>query len=240
VFSGNPAGANCTGNPEACDRYGTEFSLSGGALWMGELQYAVNQGDDAKGLAATYKIGGWFHTGEFADQEFGVGPNGRPISLATIPTPKPLNHQGDWNLYGIADQMLWRGDSQTVSVFARGGIAPGDRNLVSWYVDGGIGVGGLIPGRDNDTLTVGAAYSKISSEAADLDRQRRALDGPYPIRDGEAAFELTYQAQIAPWWNVQPDLQYIVHPGGNVPSEKNTARAIGNALVVGVRSTVTF
>src|SRR5215831_16421822 len=46
VFSGNPAGANCNDLPQACNRYGTTFSFSGGALWMSELQYAVNQGKD--------------------------------------------------------------------------------------------------------------------------------------------------------------------------------------------------
>ena len=43
VFSGAPAGANCVGLPQQCDPYGTTFSLSGGALFMEELQYGINQ-----------------------------------------------------------------------------------------------------------------------------------------------------------------------------------------------------
>ena len=71
-------------------------------------------------------------------------------------------------------------------------------------------------------LTFGVAYAKISSDAAALDQDTLALNGPpYPIRDEEVVFELNYQAQIAPWWTVQPDLQYIVHPGGNVPDPNN-------------------
>ena len=38
VFSGAPAGANCTMLPQQCNRYGLTFSLSGGAFWIGELQ----------------------------------------------------------------------------------------------------------------------------------------------------------------------------------------------------------
>ena len=62
----------------------------------------------------------------------------------------------------------------------------------------------------------------------------------YPIRNAETVFEVSYIIQIAPWWMVQPDLQYIVHPGGNVPDPDHPDRAVGNALVVGVRSTMTF
>ena len=48
------------------------------------------------------------------------------------------------------------------------------------------------------------------------------------------------QPQLAPWWIVQPDLQYIVHPGGNVPDPGNANAAIPNAFVAGVRSTIKF
>jgi porin len=53
-------------------------------------------------------------------------------------------------------------------------------------------------------------------------------------------FEMTYAAQIAPWWIVQPDLQYIVHPGGNVPNPNDPTVAIGNAFIAGIRSTIKF
>jgi porin len=41
---------------------------------------------------------------------------------------------------------------------------------------------------------------------------------------------------------VQPDFQYIFHPGGTVPNpnDPTQTRPIKNAVVVGVRSTVQF
>ena len=72
VFSGNPAGANCNDVPQACNRYGTTFSFTGGSLWMGEVQYAINQGKQATGLPGVYKLGGWYATTDFADQHYGV------------------------------------------------------------------------------------------------------------------------------------------------------------------------
>ena len=240
VFSGDPAGKNCNDNPQVCNKYGTTFSFSGGAFWIAEAQYQVNQEKDAKGPAAAYKIGVWYHTGTFADQHFGIDATGAIVTLAATPEGT-LDHRGNWGLYGVIDQMVWRGGERSASVFLRGGFSPSDRNLVSWYVDGGIGFKGLIPGRADDTLTLGVAHSRISKDVAALDQDTLLLNGaPYPIRNGETVFELSYVAQLAPWWTVQPDLQYIVRPGGNVPDPNDPTRAVGNALVIGARTTITF
>lgn len=241
VFSGDPAGKNCNGNPQACNNHGTTFSLSGGTFWIGEAQYQVNQGDKAQGLAAAYKIGAWYHSTNFADQHFGIDPSGATVSLATTPAASPLNHRGDWGLYGVIDQMLWRGNQKDASVFLRGGVSPSDRNLVAWYVDGGIGFNGLIPSRPNDTLTFGVGHSSISGDAANLDRDVRFLSGaPFPVRTAETVFELSYMAQLAPWLTFQPDIQYIVNPGGNSPDPSNPTGAVGNAFVIGARITMNF
>jgi len=53
-------------------------------------------------------------------------------------------------------------------------------------------------------------------------------------------FELTYKARLAPWWTLQPDLQYIVHPGGNVPDPDDADQSIGDSFLIGLRTTVTF
>ena len=45
--------------------------------------------------------------------------------------------------------------------------------------------------------------------------------------DGETTLEATYRWVLTDWLSLQPDLQYVVHPGGDP--------ALGNALVVGLR-----
>jgi porin len=215
VFSGDPAGPNCNDDPQRCNAHGTTFSFYGGALWMGEAQYAL----DAGGLAGVYKLGGWYATTNFADQRFGVDPTGTVLTLADPSLPDPLFHHGDWGVYGVADQMVWRGPASSLNLFVRGGASPSDRNLISYYVDGGAGIKGLLPGRVDDVLTFGVAYVRIS-------------------RDAEIVFEASYAAQIAPWWIVQPDVQYIVHPnGGQNPHPTLTH---GHAFVGGIRSTIKF
>jgi porin len=242
VFAGDPAGRNCMDDPQVCNRYGTTFSLYGGALWMGEAQYAVNAEKNAAGLPGIYKLGFWYATKYFDDQRFGIDPaTGLTVSLADPSMPDPLRHRGNWGVYAMADQMIWRSAASSVNVFLRGGVAPSNRNLLSFYVDGGVGIKGPFAGRPDDKITFGVAHARISGDAADLDRDTLTISGPpYPIRDHETVFELSYIAQIAPWWSIQPDLQYIVHPGGKVPHPDDPNVTVGNAFVAGMRSTISF
>ncbi len=63
---------------------------------------------------------------------------------------------------------------------------------------------GLIPGRPKDILGFSPQYAFISSEAG--------LPDSY-----ELALETFYEIQVTPWMIFQPDLQYIVNPGGQYP-----------------------
>jgi porin len=222
VFSGNPRGQGCVDNPQICNPHGTTFSLSGGTLWLGELEFAANADKAAAGLPGTYKLGAWRETGAFPDQFNGA-----------------LTHPGDWGIYGIADQMVWRRpgtEDQGLSVFMRMGGAPSDRNLVSWYADGGFGFKGVLADRPDDVLTLGIAFGQISGDASAADRLADPLT---PVRDHEAVVELNYSARIAGGWTLQPDLQYVIHPGGNVASPTGSG-SVGNALVLGLRTTFAF
>jgi porin len=218
VFSGDPAGDNCVGNPQVCNFHGTTFSFDGGALAIAESELGVNQAKAAKGLPGLYKIGFWYATANYADVRF------------------PRNHDGNWGIYGVIDQIIWQRGDTAISLFTRGGATPSDRNTVSFYVDGGVGVKGLLPGRVDDTLTFGVAYEKISPDAVAADR-----DAALPVvRSNEVVFEVSYMAQIAPWWTIQPDFQYIVHPGGRVSDPANPLVPVRDAAVIGVRSVLKF
>jgi porin len=199
-------------------QHGLAFSFTGGALMMAEAELGLNQAKAAKGLPGVYKIGFWYATADYNDVRF------------------PTTHDGNFGLYGVADQTIWQGGDTSISVFTRAGVVPTDRNTVSFYVDGGLGVKGLLPGRADDTLTFGAAYQKISSDVIAFDR-----DSLSPVvHSNEVVFEVSYAAQIAPWWVIQPDFQYIVRPGGNVEDPANPGNPVRNAAVIGVRSVLKF
>jgi porin len=241
VFNGDPAGSNCDGDAQECNRHGTKFPLNGGGtLWIGEMHYGVNQSDKSPGLPGMYKLGGWYANNDFADQRYGLDSAGTPVSLADSSMAQALNHRGNWGVYGVADQMVWRGEHSSLNVFLRGGFSPSNRNLVSYYVDGGLGLKGPFASRPDDTLTLGVAYAKISPDAVRADRDALAINGaPYAVRSDEMVFELNYTAQITPWWTVQPDLQYIVNPnGGQNPNDPT--RGLHHAFLVGVRTSIAF
>ena len=74
-----------------------------------------------------------------------------------------------------------------------------------------------------------------------LDRDAVLFSGiDSPIRDYEAAVEITYQGQITPNWMLQPVFQYIVHPGGHIPINSSGSSAIPNAAVFGLRTMVKY
>ncbi len=81
--------------------------------------------------------------------------------------------RGDRGVYGIIDQTLYREpgtEDEGASAFLRLSKVPGDRNLIDFYLDGGIAYKGLLPGRPNDTAALGVIYSRISPAARAFDR----------------------------------------------------------------------
>jgi len=118
-----------------------------GTFGMVELGYRHNQAEDADGLPGTYKLGGWWHTGEFDDFSGGV------------------SHDGTQGVYASGEQMVYReyGD-QGLSLFVRAGFAPEDRSEVDYSFQVGASYVGLIPDRDIDTAALGLSHASISSE----------------------------------------------------------------------------
>lgn len=239
VFNGNPAGVG-PGNPQDRDPSNTDFRTNGGVFAIAEVAYALNPGENAN-LAGTYRLGGWYNTNDNDDLRIDTAG----LSLADpASTGIARKRRGDFAIYAVADQQVWRKPGtkdQGISVFARVAGGPGDRNLSNFYADGGVSWRGAIPGRDSDVAGIGVSYLHISRSAQLLDREVRAFSGfPYPVRDRELVVEATYSYQATGWMMVQPDLQYVSHPGGNVPDPLNPTRRLRGALVLGTRATITF
>lgn len=236
VFNGDPAPPG-SGDPQLRDAGGTAFRVNDHVLAFTELWYAINQ--DA-GLPGTYKLGAWYDSAHFADQIF--DSNG--LSLANPASDGIARaHSGSFALYGIADQMLWKKPGtkdQGLAGFLLMMGGPGSDNLSNLFVEGGINWKGMFPGRDNDTFGLGVAYLGISPAARQFSQDVVAFTGKgTAYSSNETVLEATYAYQIAPWWTMQPDLQYVINPGANVPSVFTT-KALKNAFVAGVRATVTF
>jgi porin len=242
VFSGNPAPRG-PGDPQVRNSSGTNFLIGeGGFMPLAELAYSFDEEPISSLQLSDVKLGAWYHTAEFPDQR-------RDSSGLSLANPAsngiPAAHGSNFGAYLVMDKMLWRRPdtaTQGLAAFLRLGYAPPDRNLFSFEVDAGLTFKGLFPNRELDVLGVGVVYGRIGY-ARRLDRDQVLFTGiERPIRDYEAALEITYEARIAPWWVLQPDLQLVFHPGGFIaaPPPAPAGQPIPNALVVGLRSGITF
>jgi porin len=244
VFTANPAGPQTSGNrnpnPQLREPGGTAFNLNSDLFAITELAYANAPDKGTPGLPATYTLGAWYDSGKFPDQRF----DKQGLSLANpASSGVARTHVNDFSLYGMVDQMLWRKagtEDKGVAGFLRAMGAPSDRNQISYYVDGGFNLLGTFPGRDDDIAGIAVAYGAISHDLQALDRDFATVGTPRPMHDYETVIELTYQVSLAPWWMVQPDLQYVIHPGGHIANPQNSRSTLGDEAVIGVRTTVTF
>ena len=223
IYDGDPDPGDSQGRP--VNKHGTRIHLSReeGAFIISEAIYTLPLKDEATGRPGTYKLGGWYHTGDF--------PN---LGVANAEALGWVND--NWGIYMVADQRVWREPNradgtldpdQGLSLWMRASTHPGESSLVEHYIDAGFHYRGLLPGRDQDEAGIGVAWLSLSDNARHL---ADLLGEPQP--DYEIAIEASYFLHLNTWWSLQPDIQYIIQPGG--------LGDIPNALVLGLRTSVIF
>ena len=237
VFDGDPAGPG-TGDPQLRDRTGTAFRLRDGALGLAELWYSVGS-DGEDGRPGVYKFGGWYHTGLVNDPV--MDRAGVPLA-SPASNGMPRRRRGDRAVYASLDQTVWRPDhdkDRGINVFAMAMVSPDDRNVSSFFAEGGLAWTGPFAGRAQDVLGLAVAVTNLSAAqrayGADLVRFGQAAA---PSRGSETVLELTYQYAAMPGVTLQPDLQYVINPGAGIPNAMGTP--FKNAVVAGVRATLVF
>jgi porin len=247
VYSGSPV-KNPDGDPQIDNPSGTSFPLNRGVLAIAELQYSypalgamVSPGADQP-LARVYRIGAWYDSEAFADERFDV----TGLSLAD-PSSRgvPRQHRGNYAFYAVADQMVWRSaadPNRSISVFARVmGTPLADRNLIDFSLNAGVTMKDPFTYRTDDTFGLGMGYTHVSSRVSAYDRDVAVLTGTFnPARGSEAFVEATYQYQVTPWLQLQPDIQYVFNPGGGLADPNDPNTRIKDELVVGARTNILF
>lgn len=134
------------------------------------------------------RLGFWGHTGSFKKFD-----------------GKAANSAG--GMYAIFDQTLWRRAGNDNARALRGFLEYGrtGQSLSSIYehFGGGITWTGF-PGRPHDTIGFSPQYARLSPDAG------------FP-HDYELALETFYNLRLNRQLSLQPDLQYIIDPGGTYP-----------------------
>lgn len=247
VTDDNPTGGpfSSSVSPTVRDPSGTGFATGNGALIMGEAQYWLDLAreigpDTAPSLPGTWKIGGLYDSGRFPDPRYDSagGLLASPSSTGIAAT-----HRGNWLVYLVIDQMIWRkarGAPQTINMFVRFTGNDGVRNRLATEIQSGLTFDGLVPGRVDDTIGLawGATFYGSRAIANARDAQRLGTGTTGRLKP-EYHMELTYQAALTHWLIVQPDFQYFWNVGGT-SRDATTGRRIPDALVTGINLTTTF
>ena len=247
VFNGSPIPRNSPNAPES-NPHGVSFPLDTGTLAIAELQYAYGSSASGKPssdgpLPGVYKIGAWYDSYKFDDQQ--TDTIGLPLA-SPLSNGDPAQHHGDFSIYGVMDQMIWRSkdnSNRSLNVFFRPMFTPyEDRNLVSASVNAGFALHAPLPTRDNDIFGVEMGTVWASSGASNFNRQMQFFQPTLytPIRSNETFFEASYQFQVLPSWVIQPDVQYFINPGLGIANPDEPTQRIKNEFVVGLRTNVNF
>ncbi|MHC4529365.1 MAG: carbohydrate porin [Planctomycetota bacterium] len=173
-----------------------------------------------------------FETGVAPQSDSSNGPlqAAYRVGLWVDGTPKERFSNGksvsdDTGVYLSCDRLLAKEnddpeDGQGLGFFSRYGWAGSKVNEVTNFWSAGLQYQGLFGGRDDDVLGVGFAQGIFSDEATDF------------TADSENVVELYYNAQVTPWLNLSPTLQYVGNPGGD--------EAASDAVVLGLRAQMAF
>ena len=134
------------------------------------------------------------------------------------------------------DQYLYLKDEKNKvgwGIFARGGWAPKNRNVIDQFYSFGIGGKGLIiPRRESDRWGIAYAANHLSSDFRS-DLRNLGISG----ESMETAFEAFYNIMVTPAIHLTLDAQYILDPFADAFGK---ARADSHAFVLGSRLQLDF
>jgi porin len=176
------------------------------------------------GLPGDLRIGGYYDNSTVPD--LGAPVNG-PQQLMS----------GRWGVYLLADQMLWReggpSSNRGLTLFTGFTYADPSTAIIQYFWEAGLVKQGTFPGRDNDSIAFALSQLLVSNSLVNAQNQANIVNpGSVGVQSYEMDVELNYRAQVAPWFTLMPNLQFVVRPGG--------VTSTPNAFVLGLQAAVTF
>ena len=136
-----------------------------------------------------------------------------------------FNNSTEHNNYGFYagfEQKLtdrFEDKSGGLSAFGQFGYARNSINAVPYYFGAGLVFKGITKRRKEDSVGIAFGWHQF-------DRQLHKVEN----RTAEKVIELFYKIKLTEYLFIQPDIQYIIKPGGNNK----------NAFAVGLRSIIVF
>jgi porin len=136
-----------------------------------------------------------------------------------------------YGFYAHADQLIYQeapGSDEGLVVFVASGYYPQKEiSIVPFQVNVGLNYKGLFPHRDADRTVLFFIDGEISSDYARSVRHRGRR-----LAESEKVIEFGHRFQLTRWSYFQPDIQYVMDPGGTGD--------IADAVVIGAQMGLTF
>ena len=169
--------------------FGTDLNLDIGHGLFHILEWHLQK--DIFSNPASIKVGGFYHSGKFQS-----------------PGDPHVTVRGTSGLYLMVHQGIFRENTdhlRGMDLFLQMGHSPDPASLIDSHLTCGFTYTGLIPGAEKDRVGLAVAHASLNN------RLRSGLPAAYQA--GETALEFTYKHHLTDELVVQPDLQYIIHPG---------------------------
>jgi porin len=249
MFNGSPLARDNGLDPQRQNQHGTSFALGEGLLNIVEAQISypslgsLVSVNDAHLLSSTYRLGVWQDSQAFLDERWDT--QGRSLA-SPLSNGHPKSHPGNWAWYALTDHLIWRDQydpNRTIALFARiMGTPLQDRNVIDLSMNAGLVFKSPFRYRVADTVGWGFGLAKVSQSVTALDTDTMLYQNPSlsQRRTQERFLEWTYQYQWWPWIQIQPDIQYVWHPGAGLSMPNDPSRPIQNEWVIGIRTNVLF
>ena len=199
---------------------GVNFSLNGPVFAMGELQYQVSGLKEDNGLIGNYKLGFWYDNSVYSNFN-----NGGTTT-------------GNYGIYGLFDQLLIpfgnREESRGLGITGSVLTSPNQSiSTMPWFFTAAVCARGIFEARPDDVAGLGFIYGNFSNDLQNQQRNAQLLNPAQGVQTNESVIEATYRIALPGNSTfIQPDLQYIIRPGGT--------GQFGNALVLGCQIGINF
>jgi porin len=205
---------------------GANLTMDGPAFAIVEFGYQHDGFAGDPPYLGNYKVGAWYDDSSYTN-------------YGTVATTEPAQtREGNWGLYGLFDQVAlpWGNPSGNRGLGVFGSFLSSPDESVSkmpYFFTAGVVARGIAQSRPKDIVGFGAVFGQFSNELSDSQERQQLLDPSVVVQRNESVLELTYRYSM---WDggcfVQPDLQYVIHPGGTPGVE--------NALVLGCQIGIDF
>jgi len=207
IFSGNR-------NPYRDDTNGFHFRFKDSPVVATEIGYNFEPttSPGVKSWPGTYKLGATINPGQFSNIVTGG------------------QSKTNYLVYVMANQRIYRPDADSdrgLDVNFAFDWTPGEFTRNYSQVTGGIRYHGLIPHREQDTVSAGVVFTRISPTL-----NQAYANAALPLFGSEKAVELNYALKVARWFTFQPVVQYYFDTGANPTGH--------NSVVAGFRTSFTL